>query len=143
MSPSSHLSTPVGQLSAYVDMVEVTDLGPKPDRGWTYTDKQGHDHYYDGYPVPYPTLVDVSDGVYWCEDCRDDHDDGHLECRVCGEHISPGLTGGDMYRRFVPGRRRFELDGVEISEARYVELLNRHQMPTVDVGTVVVHEPGE
>ncbi len=125
--PSISLHTPVGELSVKTDMIEVTDMGPRPDHGWTYTDKQGHEHYYDGYPVPYPTLADVSDGWHYCPDCRDEHDDSHLECRICGEHIVPGMRGGDMSPQYVPGRRRFELDGTEISEARFTGLLNRYR----------------
>jgi len=131
MTPLPDMHTPEGELSIHVDMVEVTDMGPRPDKSWEYTDKQGHEHFYDGYPVPYPTLVDVPDGVYYCQDCRDEHDESHTECRICGEHITPGMTGGDMFRQYIPGRRQFMLDGAEITEARFMELLNRYVRPQV------------
>jgi hypothetical protein len=126
---SGSLNTPKGTLSVSVDVVEVTDMQPRPDKSWRYTDKQGHEHYYDGYPVPYPTLTHVLDETYWCQDCRDDHTDGHLECRICGEHINPGLTGPSAFREYVPGLRHYKLDGVEITEERFTELLAQYRPP--------------
>lgn len=126
---SATLNTPEGRLSMHVDVVDVPSLMGGPDHSWTYTDKMGHDHYYDGYPVPYPTLVEISTGAYWCQDCRDEHDRSHLECRICGEEIQPAMRGGSPFVERVPGRRWFELDGVEISEARFTELLERYYQP--------------
>lgn len=122
----SAFNMPEGVLSMEAEMVEAPSMGGGPDHNWTYTDKLGHDHYYDGYPVPYPTLVDVSDGTYYCADCHDEHDRSHLECRICGEEIEPAVRGGNTFMQWVPGRRRFTLDGAEITEARFNELLSRY-----------------
>jgi hypothetical protein len=126
MDASSQFHTPDGVLSMHVDMVEIPSLGPRPDKSWTYTDEQGHEHFYDGYPVPYPTLVMVAEPSYYCADCRGEHHDDHLECRICGEVISPGLTGGGQFLERVPGRRSFFFDGEEITQDEFAELLALH-----------------
>lgn len=65
-----------------------------PDLTWDYTDEAGHYHWWvnEGDRPRTPTLIEVDDETYWCPDCRDDHTDSHLECRICGEHIEPGYT---------------------------------------------------
>jgi hypothetical protein len=64
-----------------------TDL-PQPDPRWRHTDAAGHEHTtVDGR---WPTLDWVVDEVYWCEECRDNHEDGHYRCARCGEAVDPG-----------------------------------------------------
>jgi hypothetical protein len=67
------------------------DYHTERDSNWTYTDKGLHFHMavktVDN--VVYPTCRLMCDD-YWCDDCRDIHEDSHLECRYCGEEIRPG-----------------------------------------------------
>lgn len=127
-APFSLLHTPDGVLSMHVDMIDVTDMGNAvPDKKWVYTDEQGHEHFYDGYPDPYPTLIDVPGEMYYCADCRDDHADSHLECRICGEEIHPGMHArSSPFRMQIPGLRHYFLDGEEISQERFTEVLSRY-----------------
>jgi hypothetical protein len=109
-----------GELRMEREMIEVTSNLPRPDRNWTYTDQQGHEHRYDD---GWPTLVTVVDRVYWCEGCNDEHQDTHLACAICGEEISPGMVGPSLHREFIPGRMSATLNGDPISKERYEELV--------------------
>lgn len=112
--------TPFGELRVEVEQVEVTSSGPRPDKDWRYTDQKGHEHYWRN---GYPTIVEVVDRTYWCPDCEDEHQDTHLECPICHEHISPGMLGPSMWREFVPGRRSYWLNGEPVSEERANEII--------------------
>jgi len=116
-------------LRTETERIEVTSALPTADERWTFTDKAGHEHRYSrrGAGDYYPTLTWVVDETHWCEDCGDEHTEGHYECPLCGERIQPGLKGPSSFREFVPGRTTYYLDDEEISEARYRELLA--QMP--------------
>lgn len=105
---------PDGRLLEYEqELIEVSSSLPQPDEDWTYTDRAGHEHRYaDGYP----TLTWIIDESYWCEDCGDEHTEGHYECPLCGEHITPGLRGPDLLSKYQPGRRSYYLDGELITK---------------------------
>jgi hypothetical protein len=113
-------STPEGRLEVWTDMVDVSTMSG-PDKGWRFTDAHGHEHRYVEAAWPYPTLTEVIDATYWCADCHDEHEDAHLECRICGEHIRPGLRGPRT--ESVPGRKEWLLDGRPISRERGEALL--------------------
>lgn len=112
-----------------VEQVEVTSNLPQPDKNWRYTDQQGHEHYYsvEGHvhSSRYPTLREVVDRSYWCGDCEDEHEDTHLECKVCGETIVPGMVEPSGFREFAPGRRQAYLNGVPISGERAEEIMGQ------------------
>lgn len=76
--------------------LEVTSNLPRPDPNWRFVDANGHAHTIE-------SLVWVDDETYWCEDCEDDHAEGHWECPRCHEHITPGTRGPNMFREFIPG----------------------------------------
>lgn len=94
----------------HVDHVPIPSLGPSPDKRWTYIDAAGHQHRYTddskvGYAGGhYPTLKWVVDETYWCADCNDEHEDGHTECVMCGEHISPGMVYNQLFVPTIPGQ---------------------------------------
>ncbi|WP_304452888.1 hypothetical protein [Nocardiopsis sp. YSL2] len=98
---STIVPTPEGELRIERDFVDVT-VAAEPDPNWVYTDQHGHEHrYHPGEGDHYPTLVTVMDEPYWCPDCEEEHQFDHLECRLCGEQISPGIRPGTP--RKVPG----------------------------------------
>jgi hypothetical protein len=107
------------ELRAETERIDVTSALPYADEKWTYTDRHGHQHRYDH---GYPTLVWIVDETYWCDDCRDEHEEGHYQCPLCGEHIEPGMAGPDLYRRYIPGMTTYYLNDEEISEAEYQRL---------------------
>jgi len=113
-----------GTLRAEVEMIDVSSALPRPDKKWTYTDRQGHRHHWDD---GYPTLVVVTEESYWCEDCHDEHTDSHYECPLCGEEIRPGLVGPSLYREYTPGMTSYYLNDEPISEDRYRELVTQMQ----------------
>jgi hypothetical protein len=84
------------------------------DAGWRFTDAAGHRHHCEYEAADhYPTLRRVTDRVYWCEGCCDEHDDSHLECRQCGEHVVPGITGPGVMH--IWGPVTYYLDGEPVS----------------------------
>jgi hypothetical protein len=89
----STLSGPQGTLAVEREMISVSYLSDI-DADWKFTDANGHQHYcvYEGADH-YPTLRRVVDETYWCGECGDEHELAHLECRQCGEAITPGTTG--------------------------------------------------
>jgi DNA-directed RNA polymerase subunit RPC12/RpoP len=123
-SVGAKYGTPMGELRIEREMIDVTSASPYADEDWTYTDQQGHPHRYDH---GYPTLTWIIDRTYWCEDCGDEHTEGHYECPLCGERIEPGLKGPDMSRRYMPGRTSYYLDDEEISPERFAELAEQYR----------------
>lgn len=114
-----------GTLEIETEMIDVTSSLPYPDEQWTYTDQQGHAHRYSRQAAGdyYPTLAWVVDETYWCDDCQDEHTDGHYECAICGEHIEPGLRGPDYARKYMPGRTSYYLNGESITKEQADEIL--------------------
>jgi hypothetical protein len=123
--PGTTIRGDFGTLEAETEMIDVTSGLPYPNERWTYTDRQGHEHRYSRRAAGdyYPTLVWVVDETYWCEDCRDEHTDGHYECAICGEHITPRLRGPDLSRKYIPGLTSYYLNGEPITKERADELM--------------------
>jgi hypothetical protein len=109
-----------GVLRAEAELIDVTSSLPYADEAWTYTDQAGHRHRYS---KGYPTLTWVIDETYWCEDCNDEHTEGHWECPLCGERITPGLKGPDMFPKRIPGMVTYYLNDVPISKDEYQRLV--------------------
>jgi hypothetical protein len=109
-----------GELHIEVERVEITSALPRANKNWRYTDQAGHEHYWRN---GYPTLVEIVDDGYWCDDCEDEHGETHLECPLCGESIVPGTHGGGTFLEFMPGRRFITLSGEPISEERANEII--------------------
>jgi hypothetical protein len=88
-APSSRWSIDIDH-----DVIDVTCGIPTPNEGWTYTDRQGHEHRYEH---GYPTLELVVDASHWCmgneglyaHDPHEAVDESHYECRICRETIQP------------------------------------------------------
>lgn len=88
-----------GQVYGVVEFQEtrgvtpVTSNLPQPDPHWRYTDTAGHEHRTVAAPTAsgsWPTLLLLADDIYWCQECRDFHADGHWQCSQCSEVIEPG-----------------------------------------------------
>jgi len=126
-APSELPDWPAGwTLRVERDRIEVTSNLQRPDPDWQHTDRAGHQHRReDG---AYPTLQAVDGPTYWCPDCRDEHEDRHYECRICGEAIIPGLVGPSPFREFIPGMTSYWLNDEPITEDRYLELVATYRM---------------
>lgn len=82
---------------------------------WRWTDPAGHTH-----DASLDTAHWVVTGTYWCEDCRDEHDESELRCKQCGavvrppwqwrytEHILRGLVDGRATVKTYRGAGTFE-----------------------------------
>ncbi len=121
------IRTRQGVLRVERERIEITSLSPRQDKDWVHIDHQRHEHRWldDGYP----TLVGVTDRIYWCEDCRDEHEDTHLECAICGEHIVPGTVGPSPFREYMPGPTSYYLDDEPISEEQAHEIMKAARPP--------------
>lgn len=104
------------------ELIEVRSDQPRPDEQWRYTDHAGHDHYWQAGREPYPTLREVVDETYWCEDCEDEHTSSHLECPLCGETIVPGSRPPSLFPERIPGPVSYFLDDQPISEEQAREM---------------------
>lgn len=68
------------------------------DPAWRYRDQASHKHAPETYTDAggtdrvrsWPTLTQVVDETYWCEDCQEEHERSHMECPLCSETITPG-----------------------------------------------------
>lgn len=96
-------------------------LAMKPDPKWRYTDKAGHEHRFDNQDSTPTTLVQVEEEPWWCYDCRDLHNEYHLECKLCHETIEPHYVP-DPGPHYVMGPWRYYLDNQPISEEEYQTL---------------------
>jgi hypothetical protein len=123
MTDSTNIITgDFGELRIETQMIDVTSSLPRPDKSWTYTDEHGHEHRYDD---GYPTLVRVVDATRVDED-GEEWEESHLECRECGEHIAPRMTGPSRFREYAPGRIAAYLNGEPISKERYLEIVEQY-----------------
>lgn len=89
--------------------VQVTTRGYHavvPD--WTFTDAHGHLH-----DASLETCEWVVVSTYWCDDCRDDHDESELRCRQCGELIVPQRRWTGEQTELLPGLRTITLTVLE------------------------------
>ena len=121
------VSGPRGELAVEKEMIRVgyeSDL----DAGWLFTDVAGHVHYCDYAAAEhYPTLLLVTDGSYYCPDCRDEHEDSHLECRRCGERIIPGRTGPGTIT--LGGQAVYTFNGEPVSQEHALRILAEMRVP--------------
>lgn len=85
-----------------------------PDPEWSNVDAHGHEHHFEGDELP--TLDWVVTDVYWCETCRDEHEEGEWRCRVCGDVVEP--------RWGWSGEQRFHLPGL----AEWILHVNDHEI---------------
>ncbi len=120
-------TTPSGDVfEVHTDMIDVSMLH-RPDTAWKHVDANGHAHrwHVTGHaepatsyapPASYetPSLVWVKDGEEYWEDDDEPHDVGHLECRECGEHVSPGYTS-DTTQQMIPGLRHYRINGQSVT----------------------------
>lgn len=84
-----------GRIDSRPVMQDVTP-NYEPDPDWSYTDPAGHAHRWvakDGDPLWWsgsvPTVESVVTDSYWCDDCRDYHEESELRCRECGAVVEP------------------------------------------------------
>lgn len=112
----------------HTELMDVTSLR-RPDTSWRVIDANGHEHrwYVNGQPAASydpeksyetPTLVWVKDGEEQWDDDDEPHDIGHLECRECGEHISPRYTA-DTTTQHIPGIVSCRINGERVSPEEY------------------------
>lgn len=98
-----------------VEQITVDTMGgPSPDPDWHYTDHHGHPHLRIG--DEWPTLRWVVDRTYFCEDCQDEHEEGHWECVRCHEHIAPGTVHRPAQRLYRPGPRTYYVNDEPVTE---------------------------
>lgn len=86
-------------ISIEQELIEMTSMGHSYiSKDWRYVDKEGHPHGPELLLAEWVVL-----GTYWCDTCRDEHEDSELRCTLCGEKIEPkyGWTGPDTHR--LPG----------------------------------------
>jgi hypothetical protein len=114
------------------EMISVISDLPEANPNWRYTDEAGHEHRWTG--DGYPTLRWVTDFTYWCQDCRDDHEDGHRECLICGEHIVPG-TRLHRYPRYIAGPWRVDLAYDDGRSRRQYGIVNPDDAEALAVAT--------
>jgi hypothetical protein len=85
----------------------VTMTNRVPDRKWRYTDPAGHVHKFSGEDLP--TLEWVVTGTYYCEDCRDTHDEGEWRCVECAAVVEPHYRELGETVTSVPGMTTYTL----------------------------------
>lgn len=84
------------ELSATAEYTTIDTIGPEINPAWRYTDHEGHVHAGDNL---HATLLDITVEMYDEDDeTWEAHD--HWECKLCGEHITPGV--------WYPGPRQVE-----------------------------------
>lgn len=116
---STTVTGPFGTLRVERATMTVAANAPTPDRSWRHVDANGHEHRWnDGWP----TLRWVVDDTYYCESCNDTHAEGHWECALCGEHVTPGMRT-DPFPRVVPVSTDYYLNDERITEAEARALL--------------------
>jgi len=73
---------------------------------WTYTDENGHVH------TSLASLEWVVTGAYWCDDCRDEHDEGEWRCRECAAVVEPQYVWKDTSQvtHYIPGLADVKLE---------------------------------
>jgi len=122
-----------------VEPITVTTAGgPATDPDWTYTDKAGHKHY--AYPEEpgkprWPTLKNVVDRTYWCEECRDEHEESHYECSICGEVIEPGMIHKGPETKTLQGPTTLLINDIPVSQEVWDE--------AIEIARSVEHEADE
>lgn len=120
---------------AHCELMDVTSMH-RPDTSWRFVDAQGHEHrwhvessepnvttapavsYNPSAKYITPTLIWVKDGEEFWEDDDEPHEVGHLECKQCGQHVSPHHIA-DSTVQYIPGLRHYRINGVTVSEEEF------------------------
>jgi hypothetical protein len=101
------------------ETIDVSSISPRRDPNWRYTDRAGHEHDVRGEllvrvqddPGDPPFIFDSDGEEYNAPD--------HLECRLCGEHITPDIVGPSPFQECIMGPVHYYRDDVEISEDEF------------------------
>lgn len=125
-----------------VDLIDVTSM-QRADEAWTFVDDAGHEHYwtFNGVRGTYkpdaktviPTVRRVVTGVdYWPD--GDSYEIAHLECKECGQKVTPRYTSDDV-KQYIPGLQRvtYYFDGKRVSEEEFITLLGKHSPENKDL----------
>jgi hypothetical protein len=107
---------------------------PQPDPNWRAADSNGHEHAATttgSGRVTYPTLEAVVGEPYWCEDCRDEHQDTWYECRICREKVEPG-SRIDLTPKWFSTGAQYYWNGDPISVERANEIIAEQQRVELD-----------
>lgn len=102
---------------------------PQPDPEWRGVDSNGHEHYAvksGRRRTTYPTLEEAVGEPYWCDDCRDEHQDTWYECRICHEKVVPG-TFVDPTPQWMSTGGVYYWNGERISSERANEIIAKQQ----------------
>lgn len=84
------------------EAIQVSSIGSHvADPTWVHVDSQGHEHRFVGRDIP--TVEWAITRTYWCEDCRDEHDEGEYRCVKCGEVVEPRWNFTGPQTMMVPG----------------------------------------
>jgi hypothetical protein len=78
------------------DVVVETMGHHEIDPEWSFTDAAGH-------AAPLETADLLVTGTYWCEACRDEHDEVEYRCRLCGATVEPEYVFVGPDRHLVAG----------------------------------------
>lgn len=70
----------------------------KIDPAWSWTDPAGHRHDPALRGARWVVLY-----TYWCHDCRDEHDEMQLQCRLCGAEVKPRRVPDYAQPTEIPG----------------------------------------
>lgn len=106
------------------EQIPVETFSPSmvPDEKWSYIDKQGHAHLWDGDKLP--TLTWVVTGTEWIGDEYDasEIEVGEYRCRHCSEVVEPQRRA-DYGPRHVTGLATFAVtidrEKFVLTEAQY------------------------
>jgi hypothetical protein len=122
---ASSISGPRGVLRMERDVIRV-DYLTKADERWRFTDSHGHEHRWHPGNDPYPTLRPVYEEPGWCDTCHEVHEDliDHMECRQCGDTVTPGTTGPGT--EMIPGMTSYYLDDQPISPEEFEAIMNEY-----------------
>lgn len=110
-----------------VDAIDVTSNVPEADPKWRFVDSHGHEHRWENYEIKgglwvegaeLPTLRWVTDET-WVDEDNYEREEGHYECRECGDEVKPGRRMPPAIRRTIPGMRHLYIDGEEVSEETF------------------------
>ncbi len=96
------------------EMIDVSTMGHHvPDPKWSAIDAHGHVHRFEGNVLP--SLEWVVTATYWCDTCRDEHEEGEWRCRICAGVVEPHYDFTGPQHLQVPGLAEITLsiDGRE------------------------------
>lgn len=91
------------------EVIQGTSRGHHvPDENWRHADSSGHVHAFSNGKLP--TLHWVVTGSYWCDTCRDEHEEGEWRCIQCEEAVEADyhFTGLTMF--MVPGLASYTVE---------------------------------